>query len=60
MDKDNFLIKTWKEDKDIFFEDIIFEDDDGEIRYDINRENYEYYPEWLGNSQSETEFWETR
>lgn len=50
---------TWKKKKDKFFSDIIFTDDDGEITYNPNRDKYDYYPDWLGNSQSEAEFWET-
>lgn len=46
--------------KDLHFEDVIFEDSDGEYRYNNDSDRYEYYPDWLGNSQSEAEFWETR
>lgn len=46
--------------KDFHFEDVIFEDSEGEYRYNYDSDKYEYYPDWLGNNQSETEFWETR
>lgn len=39
--------------------DIIVTDEDGEYRYDPDTDNYEYYPDWLGNVQNEREFWET-
>lgn len=42
------------------YEDVIFEDTEGEYRYNDSNEQYEYYPDWLGYVQSEAEFWETR
>lgn len=46
--------------KSFHLNDVIFEDTEGEYRYNDSNEQYEYYPDWLGYVQSEAEFWETR
>lgn len=35
-------------------------DDDGEYRYNEETGQYDYYPDWLGNSMTEESFWESR
>jgi len=40
-------------------DDIIYEDDEGDYKYDSDTGTCKYYPDWLGGSQSEEEFWET-
>lgn len=43
--------------RDSYFEDIIFQDEEGEYRYNCDKDKYEYYPDWLGNVESEENFW---
>lgn len=58
MEQKNPLFMIWKN-KDDIFDDIIFEDNEGEYKYNPDKDEYEYYPDWLGNVQSENDFWET-
>lgn len=54
----NPLFQTWKNENSDF-DDVIFEDSEGEYRYNSDKDTYEYYPDWLGYVQSENDFWET-
>lgn len=58
MEQKNLLFMIWKNKNDTF-DDIIFEDNEGEYKYNPDKDKYEYYPDWLGNVQSENDFWET-
>lgn len=54
----NPIMLSWKK-NDEFLEDTVFEDSEGEYRYNPDKNSYEYYPDWLGYTQSENDFWET-
>lgn len=54
----NPIMSSWKK-NDELLEDTVFEDSEGEYRYNPDKNSYEYYPDWLGYAQSENDFWET-